>query len=210
MQPTKLYESLFILHKCNLNIERLRNLLQSFEGNLENNSDYALLFTYYINLEALSFLEEFRDSFSKVEQQYSDRVREVRKITSPVLKRIHKWKDLEKFRNNIVAHPWRHKGQFVVPNQGFYNIPRNWFEVVVLVNLMNYLWTLIKAEFEKEYADSLKYVATLETKPKPPNDYSHLNSDHLAMADEVEMLCKSFNKNYYLKVFQYILPDDKN
>lgn len=207
MQTKKLYESLFILHKCNLNIERLRNLLQSFEGTLEKDSDYALLFTYHINLEALSFLEEFRDGFSKVEQQYSDRIREVRKISSPVLKRIHKWKDLEKFRNNIVAHPWRHKGQFVLPEQ-FYNIPRNWFEVTILVNLMNYLWTLIKIEFEKEYADSLKYIATFETNSKPPSDYSSLNSDHLTMANEVATLCRSFNKNYYLKVFQYILPDD--
>lgn len=208
MKDTRLYESLFILHKCNLNIERLRNLIQAFEGNLESNEDYGLLFTYYINLESVSFLEEFRDGFSKIDPAYINRVKDIRRITSPILKRINKWKDLEKFRNNIIAHPWRHKGKFVVPNQGYYDIPRNWFEISVLVNLMTYLWLMIKVEFSQEYIDSLSYVATLQRPPKPPNDYSNLNADHQAMANEVEKVCKSLAKNYYLKVMQYILPDE--
>ena len=183
--------------------------MDAFGDNLHTNADYALLFTYYINLESVSFLEEFRDGLAKTEPAYTDRIRNFRKITSPILKRINKWTDLEKFRNSIIAHPWRDKkGEFVVPNQGYYNVPRNWFEVAILLNLMSYIWSLIKEEFNEELTNALQYVSTLETAAKPPNEYNNLNSDHLIMAEEVAKQCNVLNKNYYLKVIPIVLPND--
>ena len=88
-------------------------------------------------------------------------------------------------------------------NQGYFNVPRNWFEVAVLLNLMSYLWALVTAEFGKELYDALQYIATLQAIPKPPNDYSNLNSDHLKMAEEVANQSKLFNRNYSLKVLLY-------
>ena len=211
MQPIKLYESLFILHKCNLNLERLKNLMDAIGQHIDTHSDYALLYTYYINLEAVSFLEEFKDGLSKSESVYTDRIKELRKITSPILKRINKWTDLEKFRSSIIAHPWRDKkGKFVVPNQGYFNVPRNWFEVAVLLNLMRYLWALVTAEFSKELDESFQYISTLQAKPLPPNNYSGINSDHIKMAEEVAHQSKLFHRNYSLKVLLYdFLKDDK-
>ena len=186
MKPVKLYESLFILYKCNLNLERFKNLMDAIGDSFDTHSDYALLYTYYINLEAVSFLEEFKDGLSKTESAYTVRIIEFRKITSPILKRINKWGELQKFRSSIIAHPWRDKkGMFVVPNPGHFNVPRNWFEVGVILNLMSYLWALVLAEFSKELHDALQYVSTLQSNPKPPNDYSDINSDHLKMAEEV-------------------------
>jgi hypothetical protein len=209
MTPTKLYESLFILRKCQLNIDRLWKLIEVSEGQLNSNQDYALLFTYHINLEAISFLDEYNgDFFKNIEPGYIDRVKEVRKIAAPILKRIKKWKDLEKFRNNIVAHPWRDKGKFIVPNSEYYNIPRNWFEIAVFVNLLKYVWSMVRIEFLDELNKDINYVSSLKTPPPPPNDYSSLNADHYNMAVEVNEFCKSLNKNYYLKVFQYDLPKD--
>ena len=212
MQPIKLYESLFILHKCNLNLERLKNLMRDAikNDNIDTNAD---LYACYINLEAVSFLEEFRDGLSKSELTYTDRIKEFRKITSPVLKRVNKWTDLKKFRDCIVAHPWRDKkGKFVLPIQGYFDVPRNWFEITVLLYLMGRLWTLVTAEFGKEIDESLRYVSTLQLDPKPsndyddPNDYNDLNCDHLKMAEEVAQQCNRFQKNYSLKVLQYDLP----
>jgi len=180
--------------------------MDAISDNIDTNADYALLYTYYINLEAVSFLEEFKDGLSKSESNYSQRIKEFRKITSPVLKRINNWTDLEKFRSSIIAHPWRDKkGKFIVLNQGYFNVPRNWFEVAVLLNLMSYLWALVTAEFGKELYDALQYIATLQTIPKPSNDYSNLNSDHLKMAEEVANQSKLFNRNYSLKVLLYDL-----
>ncbi len=183
--------------------------MDSIGDNLTANADYALLFVYYINLESVSFLEEFNFGFVKSENLYNSRIKEIRKITSPILKRINKWTDLEKFRNSIIAHPWRDKkGNFVVPNQGYYNVPRNWFDVAVLLNLMTYVWSLIKEEFKEELNEALLYVSTLQTSPKAPNDYSNLNSDHSEMVNDVNEQCKHLNKKYYLKVLLYDLPNE--
>ncbi len=210
MRPTKLLESLFILHKCQLNIDRLWKLIEVSEGELNSNSDYALLFTYHINLEAVSFLDEYNGDFvSRTETEYAIRVKEVRKITAPIIKRINRWKDLEKFRNNIIAHPWRDRGKFVVPNTGYYNIPRNWFEIAVFVNLLKYTWSMIRIEFLEELQTAIEYISTLQTPPPPPNNYSNLNADHLRMANEVGDICKTLGKNYGLKVIQYILPNEE-
>lgn len=203
MASTKIYESLFILRKCHLTITRLWTLFQKESDHLETNADYALLYTYYINLETVTFLDEFKKGFSNIEPEYKNRVTDVRKITAPILKRINRWKDLEKFRNNIIAHPWRHKGKFVVPNQINYNIPRNWFENLLLVDLMSYMWSMISVEFKQEIIDALEYVATLQKLPDTPADYSDLNIDNLKMAEEVRNICRSLNKKYFLKVMQY-------
>ena len=80
MKPVKLYESLFILYKCNLNLERLKNLMDAIGDSFDTHSDYALLYTYYINLEAVSFLEEFKDGLSKSESVYTNYIYRQRKF----------------------------------------------------------------------------------------------------------------------------------
>ncbi|MGI4727800.1 MAG: hypothetical protein ACRYGB_04435 [Janthinobacterium lividum] len=207
MKPIKLYEALFILNKCNQTINRLWKLIENSQGRIKEVEDFAILFTYYIKMETVSFLEEFNKGFyNETEQQFKQRVDEIRKISAPIIKRINKWKDLERFRNNIIAHPWRHKRQFVVPDQNDYNVPRNWFEIGVLVNLNNYVWAMLQAEFDVELKEAMIYMATKIPPKRPPSDYSQLNQDHLHMADEVEEVCKQLNKKYFLKVIQYIFP----
>lgn len=209
MKPIKLYEALFILYKCNHTINRLWKLIDSSQGRINEVENFALLFTYYIKMETVSFLEEFNKGFyHETEQQFKPRVNEVRKITSPIIKRINKWKDLERFRNNIIAHPWRAKKQFVIPDQNEYNVPRNWFEIGVLVNLNNYVWEILQAEFNVEVKEAMVYMTTKIPPKRPPTDYTELNQDHLQMADEVEQVCKQLNKKYFLKVIQYIFPED--
>ncbi len=208
MKPTKLYEALFILYKCNLTINRLWSLIETSQEDIDEIKDHALLFTNYIKMESVSFLEEFNEGFYfKIENDYKQRMNEVRLITAPIIKRIKKWKDLEKFRNNIIAHPWRNKGKFVVPDQHLYNVPRNWFEIGVLVNLVNYVWSVIKVEFQNELNEAFQYVESLTPPQKAMSDYSTINTDHRKMAEEVDKVCKQLNKNYYLKVVQYILPE---
>jgi len=205
MQPTKLYESLFILYKCNRSINQLWPVVNSHQNDSGAVKEIAVILTNNIKMESVSFLDEFNDSFFRnIEEAYKPRMMEVRKITAPIIKRIKKWKDLEKYRNNIVAHPWRDKGKFAIPDPHFYNIPQTWFDVAVLVHLMNYLWELTKAEFNEELNDALLYVLKL----KPPDKkstikISDVNNDHHRMAEEVDIICKQLNKPYFLKILQY-------
>lgn len=197
------------MHKCTSTINRLWSIIDRSQKNIKEIEDYALLFTNYITLESVSFLDEFNtDFFHNIEEEFKPRMKAIRLITAPIIKRINKWKDLGKFRNNIIAHPWRDKGEFAIPDRQFYNIPRNWFEIGVLVNLINYVWSLIKAEFKDELVEAFSYIASLKPEEREPSDYSDLNSDHLKMATEVEIVCKMYNKAYYLKVMQYILSGD--
>jgi len=205
MHSTKLYESLFILHKCQLNIDILWKMIDPSENSSNITEQNIHLFVYHINLEAVSFLEEYNGDFLKnIEVEYHNRVKEIRKIGAPILKRINKWKDLEKFRNNIIAHPWRNKGKFVMP--GKYNIPSNLLEIAVFVNLLKYVWSMIRIEFLKELNQAIKYIDTLKIQTTATTDYSTLNEDHYNMVHEVNSLCKLLNKKYYLKVFLYDLP----
>lgn len=208
MPSSKLYESLFILHKCNSVINRLWQIIEGSKDRIREIEDFAILFTYHIKMESVSFLDEFNNGFYKsTESHYKERITQIREITAPIIKRIKKWKDLEKFRNNIIAHPWRQNGKFVIPSNRHYNVPRNWFEIGVLVNLMNYTWHLIKAEFEKEFGEAILYIDSINPLPKEPTSYENLNADHLKMAHEVRQICERLQKKYYLKIMIYKLEN---
>src|SRR5688572_31911785 len=136
MKPIKLYESLFILYKCNRSINQLWPVVNSHQNDEGAVKEIAVILTNNIKMESVSFLDEFNGSFFRnIEDAYKARMMEVRQITAPIIKRIKKWKDLEKYRNNIVAHPWRDKGKLAIPDPHFYNIPQTWFDVAVLVDL---------------------------------------------------------------------------
>jgi len=203
-EPIKLYESLFILHKCNLNISRLLDLILE-EIHKENpNEDEALLLAQYLQMESVSFIVEFKENLNKYsEKDYSQRITDIQKITKPIFNRINKWKDLNKYRNNIIAHPWRDSGKFVISNSSSYNVPKSWLEITVLGHYIKYVWAMVGAEFNKEIRDSLLYIH--KTYPFIPVkvDFSDLNKDQIKMAAEVDLIRRELNKSYYLKVLLF-------
>ena len=208
--PTNLYESLFILYKCNRSINRVWKLLADLNLQKEEDRDFEVVLTNFICIEAVSFNDEFDGAFyHKIEPEYRERMLQIRVITKPIFKRIRKWKDLEKFRNNVVAHPWRNKGdlgKFVVPDPQNYNAPRSRFEYQLLIHLNNYIAGLIKFEFAEHIESMFRYIVDLKPEEKPTADYSGLNDDLYKMADEVNMLCQEHGKKYHMKVILYNLP----
>ncbi|MBL7722912.1 MAG: hypothetical protein JNK27_02130 [Chitinophagaceae bacterium] len=203
-EPVKLYESLFILHKCNLNISRLLELILEKIHQANFNEDEALLLAQYLQMESVSFIAEFKENlYIHSEKAYSQRIADIQKITRPIFNRINKWKDLNKYRNNIIAHPWRDSGKFVIPNSPTYNVPKSWLEITVLGHYMKYVWAMVAAEFIREIRDSLSYMNKTYPFSPVPIDFSGLNEDQLKMAAEVDSIRKELNKNYYLKVLQF-------
>lgn len=204
-KPIHLYESLFILYKCQLNINRIYNL--TLENRTRNDSDEndAILLAQYLLMESLSFISEFKENLHKYsESEYKQRVADLHQITKPIFKRINKWKDIGRYRNNIIAHPWRSSGKFVIPNDPSYNIPKNWAEIFILTHLLKYVWAMITAEFGKEIIEAISYIdSTYSFKSNKEASYPDLNKDHLLMAKEVDIIRKRLNKSYYLKVQQY-------
>ena len=110
MPKNKLYESIFILHKCSTAINRLWDLIDRLDKGDANEKHYATSLTYYLILESVSFLEEFnKHLYHIVEPHHKEQIKKLKKVTSPIITQIHKWGDLKKFRNEIIAHPWRDK-----------------------------------------------------------------------------------------------------
>lgn len=181
------------------------------QENIENFQDVGLNLTNYINLETVSFLEEF-DGFKKnIEEQLHDRMMDVRKIIAPVRDQIKKWKHLEDWRHHFVAHPWRDKkGNFIIPDNTKFIVPRNWMEVGILTNLMNYIFQIVKKEFEKEFGEMAIFMHSLEVKERPIDNYETLNNEHRKMADDVYRICKELGKPYHLMINLYILPGEEH
>ena len=197
-----LYESLFILYKCQSSVNNIWGKLNQDNETIKgfNYSDYPLL--YYIILELTSYLEEYKNFNCRNLETYADRINEIRSINKNIIKKINQW-DLQSFRNNIVAHPWRRNGEFVIPDSLEYKIPRNAFEFQLLIYYLNYSWKLIKSEFKDEFEETIRYMQTIEIKAKPKPDYKRINKEQLILADKVNEKCKEYNKDYYLKVFLF-------
>jgi hypothetical protein len=205
----RLYESLFIFHKCHLTIRNIWNLLDAGKENEQFVYNYGNILSNYIKLELLSMLEEYNKHFIvKKLPEFGQRVKEIREISKPVLKRINKWRGLTDFRNNIIAHTWRNdSGRMVLPDRHEYGVPANLVEVKILVDLCSYFWLLINAEFQNEVAEAIELFTSMKGKESTGLDLEGMNLDLLKMAEEVDLLCKQHGKKYYLKVDQYIIED---
>ncbi len=204
IEPARLYESLFILHKCILNISSLLQLILEKIHQENPNKDEAMLLAQYLQMESVSFMVEFKENlYQYSEKEYSQRISDIQKITKPIFNRINKWKDLNKYRNNIIAHPWRNFGKFVIPNNQAYNVPKSWLEITVLGHYIKYVWAMVGAEFNKEIRDGLVYIQ--KTYPYNPVkiDFSGLNEEQMKIAAEVDSIRKELGRDYYLKVFLF-------
>ena len=93
----RIHESLFVLHKCNVNIQTVWNAIsehQSKKTALIHKHHYTINLSHYVILETQSFLEEYQKNFTPkhVETEFSERLKVARKLCKPLLKQIAKWK----------------------------------------------------------------------------------------------------------------------
>src|SRR5688572_29451112 len=113
MASVKLYQTLFILQKCNIVIQRVTNRVRQVEGDQidlkTTDQDFVVDSAQAIILELNIFLDEYDRHFPNVEQPYQMRVKACKKITSPIIGEIRKWKDLKTVRDRFLAHNCRDK-----------------------------------------------------------------------------------------------------
>lgn len=204
MTPT-LQHSFIIIYKCHQNISSIKSYMHQLmmENKLTNQTVQLALINYVI-LEATSFIDEYEKRFiCKEHIEINSRIKEVKAICKPVMKKIKNW-DLVAYRNSIIAHPWYKDGKTTVPNHDEYHIPRNFIEVVLLADYISYIYTLINFEFKDEIVEAIKARGE-EAKASELHsiDLKQTNQDMLILAHQVDELCTKFNKPYYLKVQLY-------
>ncbi|MDT0685148.1 hypothetical protein [Autumnicola psychrophila] len=198
----KLFETLIILYKCHSSVNTIWKKLDQNKEIIKglSYSDSPLL--YHIILEVVNFQEEYKNFNCIHLKPYKERINEIRNINKSIFKKINEW-DLQSFRNNIVAHPWRKSGQFVIPDSLDYKIPRNAFEFQLLVNYLNYVWKMISSEFSNEFEETINHMLSIKIESKPKADYRKINEEQLNLVDEVNRKCKDLNKDYFLQVYLY-------
>lgn len=205
----KLYETLFILYKCNKAITTTWEVYNQSFDLFKRLPQWQVSMGDYIILEYINFVDEYKTMVTNVEPLYIDRVKLVGRLTKPVRKRIDRWNHLESFRNHFIGHGWRDNGTFVIPDPAVYKVPRNPFEIVQLVLYVKYIWDIVNMEFEKEVNDMLKYMSTLIPKPLPPADYTEINIDLNNMGLEIEAICKQHGKPFPIEIMGFLLPKDE-
>jgi len=205
MEPTNLYESLFIFHKCHITLQELGKYLHAIDRSKKEFSRNELTMTNVILMESVSFLDEYEQNFLfRCEDELKHKVILARKLCQPILNRIKRWSDMKDFRNQVIAHPWRDKNKnFVVPDHNIYKVPSNWFEHVILVNLMLYMYQTINSVFPEEMERMFLYMEKLIPPNKKKFNYEELTDDHVAMAIEVGEIAQKERHEYTLKIFGY-------
>lgn len=107
---------------------------------------------FQIILHSCSFLEEWDKVLGiQNEKRYADEILEVKKIVSPAGRAVKKWKDLKRFRNEVIAHSFRNKkGDISLYTMSHYNCPQNEQELYYLVCLLNRMTMVLADRFSKK------------------------------------------------------------
>lgn len=106
----------------------------------------------YTIIPFCSFLEEYNKFFtpSYAEQEFSERIKYVKKQNKPGIKRINEWKDLIEYRNVLVAHNFRKKNESVFSTDFknySYKIPNTNSEKNLFYGIIHLICLNIRDEF---------------------------------------------------------------
>lgn len=204
----KIHETLFILHKCHLNIRTVWSAIsehQSKRSAVIAKHHYTINLSHYIILETQSFLEEYKKYFNSkhVETEFSERVLVARKMCKPLLKQIAKWKGLKDFRDNIVAHPRRNDNAVVVPLNRIFDIPRTWIEFQFLKDLVHYIHELISLEFKIKMNEVLFYADNLSENVPAKYSLTEINQEIKLLHQELMKNSELQTRDYQIQIYTY-------
>jgi len=103
-------------------------------------------------IDSCSFIEEYENFFGIIsEDQFMQKILEIKKICKPVISTIKKWKDLKKVRNTFFAHNLRSKtNNLVFRDLINHNSPRTIYEIELLSHCLFLIDLIIHSEFKNE------------------------------------------------------------
>lgn len=109
-------------------------------------------------LTVYCFLEEYDNFFTSSNPNTKNKIQEFKKIMKPATDELRKWKDLTKFRNEVIAHNLRIKDAgyssvFLNGRLSKYQIPLSISDLVIIVKCVEVIAVNIKKIFKKEYIE---------------------------------------------------------
>ncbi|TPG31311.1 hypothetical protein [Flavobacterium pectinovorum] len=105
----------------------------------------------YSHIIACSFIDEYNKEFSiATNPEFSNRIKRLKQITKPAMKRLNSWSDFKNYRNYILAHNYRIGDKSIFASDFkpiLFNIPHTNAETVLVVELIKIITTCINYEF---------------------------------------------------------------
>lgn len=135
----------------------------------------------YVLIQSCGWIEEYDKGFVPHKfPEYSDRIIQVKKILKPAKKRISDWKDLQAFRNQILAHSFKKNDSYILSegNLTSYRIPRTNTEIFLLSNIIFFMMTTISKHFP-EIIEELNISKSI-------NDYLDIELNEVDVERELE------------------------
>ena len=133
---------------------------KSFNDYDEKNLTLLNSLFYMIVIDSYSYLAEYEQVFgSKTENEFKQRIIDVKTINKSFINKIKEWKDMGDLRNHLLAHNLRQgkNGQFIFAIDNLdYNAPRTINDIFLLSNLVGLMTQIINFEFIKEVKGSTK------------------------------------------------------
>lgn len=145
----------------------------------------------YLLIIANSYIDEYNENFTPSKHpSYLARINRLKKITKPILKRINKWTHFKDYRNHILAHNFRIKGQsiFAKDFQTFhFKAPHTNSEIVLLAELIRMININIAFEFP-ELLDDKYYTETILDKISFDYNEVNIQNELNQLSEETELI----------------------
>jgi hypothetical protein len=156
---------------------------------------------YMAVIDSYSYLAEYDQVFGhKTENEFNERIIDVKTINKSLINKIKEWKDLGNYRNQLLAHNLRQgkNGDFIFGLEAVnYNAPRTINDLFLLSNLVQFATQTIRLEFSDELSswspnDLKDNLSTSRILTK--EDVSKITTDVLNKAiGEMNRLNKKYN-----------------
>lgn len=204
----KIDESLYIFSRYEQDIRYLMELIMDFGFHKKGQNDWtAKEMSHYqtlyntILMNTCSYLDEYNKNFlHNAEPQFHERIKTLKKIAKPAMKKINEWTDLHTYRNQMIAHNLRINGNdFSFIKLGQYKAPRTYLDLVMLRKHLMMLHGIISAEFCKELQIINQFLNNFPVKEQQI-DYSNVENDISSVLQEINDLCIKCSKPYRLTV----------
>lgn len=161
-------------------------------------SHYQVLYNTIL-MNTCSYLDEYNKNFLiNAEYKFHERIKTLKKIAKPAIKKLNEWKDLRTYRNQIVAHNFRIDGNdFSFKKLEQYKAPRTYLDIVMLRKHLMMIHGIISAEFENELKNVNSILDNFSVQEQQI-DYSNVENDLKTLLSEINNLCKENLKPYRL------------
>lgn len=156
----RIVESIRILSKLSKDIEFRIQWIVDFKYHKKSLETFSYkelnLFNslFYMSLiDGVSYLDEYQEVFGKkTENIFEERCIIVKEINKPFIRKINQWKDYRNLRNHLLAHNFRvgKNGDYIFNGIVDYNAPRNFYDLLLLSNLIQLSTQTIISEFQLE------------------------------------------------------------